>query len=112
MSGINKDADSNELQVFVSETLVAVMSAVNDVRDTAAIASAKGTGRYVFKAPNEIEFDIAVSARRTAQGGGKLKLEVFSVGVNAGGEKSAESSTVSRIKFSIPRIFLENGRNE
>ena len=112
MSEENKDADSNELRVFVSETLSAVMLAVNDVRETASMASAKGTGRYVFKAPNEIEFDVAVSAKRSAQGGGKMKLEVFSVGLQGGGEKASETSTVSRIRFSIPRTFLENGKNE
>jgi hypothetical protein len=112
MSEVNKEADSNELQVFISETLCAVMAAVNDVRETASIASAKGTGRYAFKAPSEVEFDIAVTAKKTGQGGGKLKLEVFSVGVSGGGEKGHETSTVSRIRFKIPRTFLQNGSNE
>ena len=106
------DADSNELRVFVSETLSAVMSAVNDVRETASIPSSKGTGRWAFKAPTEVEFDIAVSAKRSLQAGGKLKLEVFSVGVNGGGERNSETSTISRIKFSIPRTYLTNGRDE
>ena len=106
------DADSNELRIFVSETLNAVMAGVNDVRETASIVSPKGSGRYSFKAPGEIEFDIAVTARRSNQAGGKLKLEVFSVGINGGGQHESETSTVSRIKFSVPRTYLENGRNE
>ena len=109
---VDDDADSNELRLFVSETLSAVMSAVNDVRESAAIISNKGTGRYAFKAPTEIEFDIAVSAKRSAQAGGKMKLEVFSVGVNGGGERASETATVSRIRFKIPRTFLLNGKDE
>jgi hypothetical protein len=113
MTGLDEsgkdDADSNELRLFVSETLSAVMAAVNDVRTTASSPSPKGTGRYEFKAPDNVEFDIAVSAKRSAQGGGRLKLEVFSVGANMGGEKASELSTVSRVKFNIPRVFLTNG---
>lgn len=105
-------ADSDELRVFVAETLSAIMAGVNDVRDAASIASPKNTGRYVFKAPPDVEFDVAVTAKRSAQGGGKLKLEVFSVGANLGGEKGSELSTVSHIKFKIPRVFLEHGKNE
>ena len=105
-------ADANELRLFVAETLSAVMAGVNDVRDTASIRSPKGTGTYSFKAPALVEFDIAVTAKRSGQAGGKLKLEVFSVGVNAGGEKAHETSTVSRIKFTVPRAFLQNGQVE
>ncbi|BBD97956.1 hypothetical protein SAMIE_1014570 [Sphingobium amiense] len=106
------DADANELRLFVSETLNAVMAGVGDVRTSAAIVSPKGNGRYMFKAPTEIEFDIAVTARRSAQAGGKLKLQVFSVGVSGGGEGHSETSTVSRIRFSVPRAYVENGRDE
>ncbi|WP_257538329.1 trypco2 family protein [Sphingobium sp. CFD-1] len=108
----DNDADANELRVFVSETLSAVMAGVGDVRTSASIVSPKGNGRYVFKAPTEIEFDIAVTAKRSAQAGGKLKLQVFSVGLNGGGESHSETSTVSRIRFSVPRAYLENGRDE
>ena len=107
-----EDADANELRLFVAETLAAIMSGVNDVRATASIASPKGNGTYMFKAPNSVEFDIAVTARRSGTAGGKLKLEVFSVGIGGSGEKSSESSTVSRVKFSIPRVYLNNGREE
>ena len=88
------------------------MAAVNDVRETASITSPRGNGRHTFKAPNDVEFDIAVSAKRSGQAGGKLKLEVFSIGVNASGEKTSETATISRIKFKIPRTYLENGSNE
>ena len=106
------DADANELRLFVAETLAAVMAGVNDVRTTASIASPKGNGYYSFKAPNSVEFDIAVAAKRSGKAGGGLKLEVFSVGLGAKGEKSSETSTVSRVKFSIPRVYLQNGREE
>lgn len=105
-------ADANELRLFVAETLGAVMAGVNDVRDSASIRSPKGNGTYSFKAPTQVEFDIAVSAKQSGQAGGKLKLEVFTVGVNAGGEKAHETSTVSRIKFTVPRAFLQNGQVE
>ena len=108
----DESADSNELRVFISETLSAIMSAISDVRESASIPSPKETGRYLFKAPTAVDFDIAVAAKRSAQGGGKLKLEVFSVGLQGGGEKSLETSTVSRIRFSVPRAFLSHGKNE
>ena len=102
------DADANELRLFVAETLAAVMQAVGDVKGVASTRSPKGTGTYEFKAPDNVEFDIAMTVRRTAQAGGRLKLQVFSVGANAGGETASELATVSRVKFSIPRVFLRD----
>lgn len=99
------DADSDELAAFVASTLKAIARGIHDAQEDTLIRSAHGTGVSGFSAPKEVEFDIAVSAKKAGSAKGGFKVEVFSVGANAGGEKNSESSSVSRIKFSIPTNF-------
>ncbi|NNC71874.1 MAG: hypothetical protein HKN78_03255 [Sphingomonadaceae bacterium] len=101
----NLDADSEELAAFVSSTLRAIASGIHEVQDDAKIRSAHGTGVFGFSAPKEVEFDIAVEAKKAGTAKGGFKVQVFSIGANAGGEKSAESSSMSRIEFTIPTHF-------
>lgn len=52
-----------------------------------------------------IEFDIAVSTAESSEdkvGGGIKVLNFINVGLNASTQKELQSSTVSRIKFSVP----------
>ena len=100
-------ADSDELSVFVSSTLLAIAAAIGEAQ-TAKISSAHGTGKSGYTAPKEVEFDIAVSAKRTGTAGAGLKVAVFGIGGNAGGEQGTESSTVSRIKFVVPTSFKKD----
>ena len=99
--------DSDELAAFVESTLRAIAIGIQNAQD-AQIASAHGSGKSGYAAPKDIEFDIAVSAKRTGSTGAGLKVAVFGIGANAGGDMSAESSTVSRIRFSVPTSFKRN----
>jgi hypothetical protein len=95
----------NELQAFVASTLMAIMNAVTEVQKDARAKSAHGSGEYGFSPPEQVAFDIAVNAKRTGTKKGGFKVEVFSVGANAGADASTENSTVSRIQFTIPAKF-------
>ena len=104
------DVEGNELQLFVAGTLAAIMSGVADAQPNAKIRSAFGTGEFAFSAPKEVTFDVAVTAKHTGTARGGMKIQVFSIGVNAGGDVASESSTVSRIQFTIPTKFKSDHR--
>ncbi|MBL0767799.1 hypothetical protein JI743_03170 [Sphingopyxis sp. DHUNG17] len=97
-------ANSDELSAFVTSTLVAIAKGITDAQGT-QIKSAHGTGISGFSAPKEVEFDIAVSAKKVGTAEGGFKVQVFSVGANLGASDSSESSSVSRIKFVVPSHF-------
>ena len=99
------DADQDELQIFVSSTLKAIMAGISDAQISARVPSAHGTGHFGFSAPNTVNFDVAVHAKKSGKIGGGLKVEVFSIGANAEKGSSHENATVSRISFSIPTKF-------
>jgi hypothetical protein len=98
----------NELQIFVTSTLTAIMKGVADAQSTARASSAHGTGEFGFNPPENVAFDVAVTAKHTGTARGGFKIQVFSVGANAGGDVSSEASTVSRIQFNIPTKFKGN----
>ena len=104
---MTEEADSGELSAFVSSTLRAISVGVKNAQDM-QIESAHGTGVSGYNAPKEVEFDIAVSANKTASSGGGFKVAVFGIGANAKGEAESENSTLSRIKFSAPTNFKRN----
>jgi hypothetical protein len=101
VSKTTPEADNEELRAFVSSTLHAIMGGISDCRESAIAKSAFGTGEWRFNPPKEVEFDIAVQAKRTGKTGGGLKVEVFSIGANAAKDVSHENSSVSRIRFSV-----------
>jgi hypothetical protein len=108
MATDNSNASSveeNELQAFVTSTLTAIMRGIADAQPAARVASAHGTGEYGFSAPDSVAFDIAVNARRTGSKRGGFRVEVFSLGANAGADSAVENSTVSRVQFTIPTKF-------
>lgn len=97
--------ESNELQAFVTSTLVAIMKGIADAQDDARVKSAHGTGEFAFSAPDKVGFDVAVTAKHSGSARGGFKIQVFSIGANAGGDVSSEASTVSRIQFEVPTKF-------
>jgi hypothetical protein len=99
-----EQANSDELATFVSSTLLAIAKGITDAQGT-NIRSAHGTGVSGFAAPREVEFDIAVSAKKAGTAEGGFKVQVFSIGANAGAGTSSESSLISRIKFTVPSHF-------
>lgn len=97
--------EENELQAFVASTLTAIMAGVSDAMPNARVSSAFGTGEFAFSAPENVIFDVAVTAKHSGTARGGFKIQVFGIGANAGGDTSSESSTVSRIQFKIPTRF-------
>ena len=100
--GIGRLPDGSELRLLVASTLEAICQGVSDVQGSTQAKTVSGKVSAKFNPPDTVTFDIAVSAKRIAGVSGGLKLEIFSVGANAKGEKNAEHSTVSRIQFSVP----------
>ena len=105
----DQTANADELRAFVQSTLKAIFDGVRDSQKLANVPGKNGGGAAAFTLPKEVAFDIAVSAKSTGGKSGGLKLEVFSVGANVGGEKTSENSTVSRISFSVPYIYHQDG---
>ena len=99
------EADQDELRLFVSSTLRAIMAAVVDAQDAAKVPAASTAGHLGFIGPDKVTFDVAVHAKKTGKSGGGLKVEVFSIGANAEKGASREDATVSRISFSIPTAY-------
>ncbi|HQS70500.1 MULTISPECIES: trypco2 family protein [unclassified Novosphingobium] len=108
---MTEEADTEELSAFVASTLRAIAEGVS-IAQRNIISSAHGTGTFAYAAPKDIEFDIAVSAKKIGTVGGGLKVAVFGIGANAKGEEASESSTVSRIRFSVPTSFKRNASND
>ena len=90
------DVNNDELSAFVTSTLNAIGTGVH-ASDVA--------GSFIFDLPEKIEFEVAVTAVRSKEGGGGLKIQVFS----AEGKVSSEMHEVSRIKFQIGRSNLNAG---
>ena len=105
MSDENDPVESNELQAFVTSTLKAIMNGIADAQGDARVKSAFGTGEFAFSAPDKVGFDVAVTAKHSGSARGGFKIQVFSIGANAGGDVSSEASSVSRIHFDVPTKF-------
>ena len=103
---VSAEANTDELQTFVASTLRAIAAGIEEAQGT-KISSAHGTGEFGFSAPELIEFDVAVSAKRTGSTDGGMKVAVFGIGANLGGKEGSEDSTVSRIRFSVPTKFKD-----
>ena len=97
-------ADFEELSAFIESTLRAISEGIRGAQEE-QISSAHGTGISGYTAPKEVEFDIAVSAKKTDTLGGGLKVAVFGIGANTKADVGSESSTISRIRFSVPMSF-------
>jgi hypothetical protein len=101
-----EQSDNDELSLFIASTLAAIIAGTEKAKaEVGQMSSAHGTGIWAFGPPTEVGFDIAVTAKRTGSVNGGFKLEVFSVGVNAGAKAADEDSTVSRISFKIPNHY-------
>jgi len=106
-----------ELQEFIKNTLVSIKNGVHDANLEFAKQEGKTLGQdfsalFVVdssrdKGQNYISFDVAitVSEKSKKSGGGKLNIQVASLGGEAGDIKSQEH--ISRIKFHvIPHITI------
>lgn len=101
---MSKTTDTDELQAFVAGTLKAIAAGIEEAQGTTMV-SAHGSGVFGFSALDEVEFDVAVSAKATGESGGGLKVAVFGIGGGMSATEGSESSTISRIRFSVPTSF-------
>ena len=91
--------DNNELTAFIAQTLEAIGSGISG----SGISQSYGPiGAEAFRMPKEVKFDIAVTAKHSAEAGGSLKIQVFGAGLDVGGKGGAEAQTVSRVQFTVP----------
>ncbi len=99
-----------ELQEFITETLLEISNGIHDAnnRRLGDKVSDQNASRTFFLRPGSksengtgIEFDVAVTTKKSGEGkaGAKLKLSVVEAELGGGGGASKES--VSRIKFTI-----------
>ena len=88
--------DNDELSAFVTSTLNGI---------AAGVESATSETRQ-FTVPGRVEFDVAVTATKTSELGGGLKLQVF----NAAGKQGSLGETVSRVKFEVTTRVKDSGR--
>lgn len=108
---MGQEPNSSELTAFVASTLKAIAAGIEEAQGT-QIASAHGTGSFGFRAPDEVEFDVAVSAARSESGGGGMKVAVFGIGANLDAKLGTESSSLSRIRFTVPTTFKKNKEDD
>lgn len=96
-----------DLKDFVRESITQIMDGVQEAIDErgskyGVINPAWNTAHQAIASP--VEFDIAVTAVDKNEKGVNAGLKIWSVEFGGKGNISAENSTVSRIKFSIPII--------
>lgn len=89
--------NNDELAAFVTSTLNAI---------SVGVADAVEFGETKFDIASQIEFEVAVTATKAKEGGGGLKIQVFS----ADAKLSSENQHISRIKFSIQKVHKTNYR--
>jgi hypothetical protein len=95
-----------ELKEFISDTLVQLAAGIAEAnRRLSNSSSADRNAHFWIRSssdfPNQVEFDIAVTAseKESAAGGGQIK--VWSVAAGGGKEKQSGSESISRISFKV-----------
>ncbi|MGD0059586.1 MAG: hypothetical protein ABSD58_09235 [Verrucomicrobiia bacterium] len=101
------------VEEFVAETLTQIANGVFKAKQPVNTAGgtvnpgniARGDIRMVDHngmPVDVISFDIAVAVSEEKQSSGKMGLSVMTVGAGIQGQSTSSSSSVSRIKFSVP----------
>ncbi|MBK0327682.1 hypothetical protein I5535_10255 [Rhodobacteraceae bacterium F11138] len=108
-----------DIKDFVKETIGSIIDASKDLQDkyeddgvviNPPIAKGKDGGDF-FEEGNithtarrvrDVEFDIAVTASKSTQGGGKASLKIMSAEAGLDGSHQRRNEEVSRVRFSVP----------
>ena len=105
-----------DLEQFVSETICAVIFGIKSAGDTLRQRNIGAAISPVWDASDnlsddnvlQMDFDVAITAAESAHseagGGVKVGIQVLSLGGERKAHTSAETSSVSRVKFSVPYI--------
>ena len=95
-----------ELRDFVAETLKQIIDGVKLAQEHAKDAGAAiNPPSPAHRAPQFIEFDVAVTTTEGDQIKGGAGVFVGPVGLGTQAQSEATSSAVNRIKFSIPLLL-------
>jgi len=105
------------LQAFISETLKEIIAGVKEAQEYAASQNAKvnPSARHIggAKSPvlvddstlehlQNVEFDVAVTSTEGSTTEAGAGIFVAAIGMGAKGKSDTSSSSISRIKFSVP----------
>ena len=91
--------DNDELTAFVSSTLRAIAAGVEEAARLSRADKEKGFS--TFEMPESVAFDVAVTARKSGEKGGGVKIEIFKIGGGMEGKRSEGLETASRIQFQV-----------
>jgi hypothetical protein len=92
------EGDAMDLQTFVTETIRSVVEGIRGALDQGIhVAYASGY--------REIEFDVAVTATQSTARRAGAGILVGALGIGGQASSQATSSSISRIKFSVPVSF-------
>jgi hypothetical protein len=114
-----------ELEEFIRTSLLQIMKAIKGATEEwGAEGSGEGVINPAWGGPEdfrnrvrEVSFDIAVTAASKTEGGGGGGIKVLAFDLSGKAAHSSESSTASRIAFSIPILpatttILKNPNHE
>jgi len=91
-----------DIKEFVKETLRQIVEGVREVQSEVADKSQIAP---IGNRREKVEFDIAVTVEEEKTKDKKAGLSVYCLKAGAGGQTSASTSTVHRIKFSVDVDF-------
>lgn len=119
------------LQQFIKESLVQITNGIVEADAAVAATGAavnprdvvynkRGDGPYGYYAEDEkgtyrravesIDFDVVVTVSEGTETKGGIGIHVGIVGVGSAGKSGKESSSESRLKFSVP-LLIPNSKN-
>jgi len=113
-----------ELKEFVSETLKHIFAGVEDAQKACSNGTINPTDIQLmgdkvqgylhskYSMLKTIDFDIAVSVSKEKETKGGLGIFVGALGVGTQGTLDSASSTINRIKFSVPVTFPSRNKSE
>jgi len=87
-----------DIKEFVKETLRQIVEGVKEIQGEVAT---KAQIAPIGNQSEKVEFDIAVTVEEEKTKDKKAGLSVYCIKAGAGGQTSASTSTVHRIKFSV-----------
>jgi len=93
-----------ELKEFIKSVLVDICAAVYEARNSvkeSSIAPGNINGERVENG-QLVNFEISVSVSDAIEGSGNGKIQVLSLGANAGAKVNKEMMNVNKISFQVP----------
>ena len=99
-----------ELDKFIAQSLTQILQGLREANKTESFAKEnpkEASKPFLLKhgsdieAGSGIEFDIAVTTKKTGSGSGKAKVRLTVIEADLGGTGSVSKEAVSRIKFTV-----------